>query len=378
MLSLGLEAFAQSKTNTAADATHQATLSEIHAAVERRAQEWSLALSTAVGEYAHGEKQLVAARIALDLANFQLTSHDKETEFAAQRLDFLKSKDTRLAHQDWLKQEVGLLLGQYYQHAFDLCKRAQQVYRFNTGDPSATFVEFGYFDKSHHGLLSGERLALAMRKMARAHRDQQRYEYALSKPISLAQLDPMALISLRATGSCEFDLPESEFDADFPGHFMRRIRSVAVTIPCVAGPYTTINATLTLLNSRIRRSNAVSPAYAEQPDGRPTVHLSPRRGAFRGDQPRTGGHRVVPRAKPQSPRPLREIRRDQPLATGGSAGHQRAHPRGLQLPGWRCATSRRRTHGDFGASTKEPITAVQPAPRIRQRVASRAQRANRT
>jgi hypothetical protein len=266
MFALGLEAFAQMKTQGAADASHQSTLAQIRAEVERRAEQWSLELSSAVGEREHLEKQLLTARIGLDLANFQLLAHDKETEFAAERLEFMENKSTALAHHEWLEQEVGLLLGQYYQLAFDLCKRVQQVYRFDTADAAATFVEFGYFDKAHHGLLSGERLALSLRKMARAYRDQERYEYELSKRVSLALCDPMALVSLRATGACEFMLPEALFDADFPGHFMRRIRSVAVTIPCVTGPYVNVNATLTLLNSRVRTTSALSPSYAERPD----------------------------------------------------------------------------------------------------------------
>jgi hypothetical protein len=266
MFALGLEAFAQMKTQGAADAGHQSTLAQIRAEVERRAEQWSLELSSAVGEREHLDKQLLATRIGLDLANFQLLAHDKETEFAAERLEFLENKPTALAHHEWLEQEVGLLLGQYYQLAFDLCKRTQQVYRFDTADAAATFVEFGYFDKAHHGLLSGERLALALRKMARAYRDQERYEYELSKPVSLALCDPMALVSLRATGACEFVLSEALFDADFPGHFMRRIRRVAITIPCVTGPYVNVNATLTLLNSRVRTNSALSPSYTERPD----------------------------------------------------------------------------------------------------------------
>jgi hypothetical protein len=266
MLALGLEAFAQMKTQNAADASHRATLAQIRSEMERRAQQWALELSSAVGEREHLDKQLIAGRIALDLANFQLQAHDKETEFAQDRLDFLENKVTNLSHHEWLQQEATLLLGQYYQLAFDLCKRAQQVYRFETGDATATFVEFGDFDTAHHGLLSGERLALSLRQMARAHRDQERFEYELSKPVSLALYDPMALVALRAVGECEFSLPESLFDADFPGHYMRRIRSVAVTIPCVTGPYVNVNATLTLLSSRIRTNTVLSPAYVEQPD----------------------------------------------------------------------------------------------------------------
>jgi hypothetical protein len=193
-------------------------------------------------------------------------SHDRETEFARDRLEFLENKQTGLPHFEWLQREYRLLLGQHYQVAFDKCKRLQQLYRFETGDQLATFVESGYFDKTHHGLLAGERLGLALHKMASAYCDQDRYEYELSKPVSLAICDPMALIALKATGACEFALTEQLFDADFPGHFMRRLRHVSVTIPCVTGPYTTVNATLTLLNSRVRTTSLPSSDYSERPD----------------------------------------------------------------------------------------------------------------
>ena len=48
-------------------------------------------------------------------------------------------------------------------------------------------------------------------------------------------------------------MPEEFFDMDCPGHYFRRIKSVAVSIPCVTGPYTSINCTLTLLKSSIRK-----------------------------------------------------------------------------------------------------------------------------
>lgn len=39
---------------------------------------------------------------------------------------------------------------------------------------------------------------------------------------------------------------------DFPGHYQRLIRSVALSIPCVVGPYTSISCTLRLLDSEYR------------------------------------------------------------------------------------------------------------------------------
>src|SRR5262249_8071213 len=60
-------------------------------------------------------------------------------------------------------------------------------------------------------------------------------------------------------------LPEELFDMDGPGHYFRRIRSVAVSIPCVTGPYTSVNCTLTLLKSAIRRTPLLRDgAYARE------------------------------------------------------------------------------------------------------------------
>jgi hypothetical protein len=70
--------------------------------------------------------------------------------------------------------------------------------------------------------------------------------------VSLALLDPVALLQLRTAGSCEFSVPEALFDIDYPGHYLRRIRSLSVTVPCVTGPYTGVPMRLTLVSSRTR------------------------------------------------------------------------------------------------------------------------------
>jgi hypothetical protein len=49
------------------------------------------------------------------------------------------------------------------------------------------------------------------------------------------------------------------FDQDYPGHFMRRIRSVSLTIPCVAGPYTGVHCRLTLIDSTTRIDPRLDP-----------------------------------------------------------------------------------------------------------------------
>jgi hypothetical protein len=106
--------------------------------------------------------------------------------------------------------------------------------------------------------------------MDTAYLDENRREYELTKHFSLRLHFPVEFLRLKATGRCEIELPEWMFDLDHPGHYMRRIKNVTLTVPCVAGPYNGVNCRLTLLSSITR----VGPRLIEPPaaccrDGRP-------------------------------------------------------------------------------------------------------------
>lgn len=84
------------------------------------------------------------------------------------------------------------------------------------------------------------------------------HDFELTKSVSVRQHAPLSLIDFRETGTCEVTLPEILFDMDCPGHYMRRISSVAVTIPCVVGPYTSVSCTVRLLSHTIRTTPRAS------------------------------------------------------------------------------------------------------------------------
>jgi hypothetical protein len=123
------------------------------------------------------------------------------------------------------------------------------------------FVKFNYWDGGRRGLLSGEALHLDLKRMEMAYHEHNRRELELTRHVSLRQLDPIALLRLKATGSATFAIPEWLYDRDFPGHYMRRIKSVALSVPSVVGPYTPLPCTLSLHRSRIR----VSPGLGDEP-----------------------------------------------------------------------------------------------------------------
>jgi hypothetical protein len=116
------------------------------------------------------------------------------------------------------------------------------------------------------GLLAGEKLYYDLKRMDMAYLDKNKREYEITRNISLVLHDPFALISLKEIGQCEIFLPEALFDADYPGHYMRRIKSISLTIPCVVGPYTSINCTLTLLSNKTRITSVSPDAYQENLD----------------------------------------------------------------------------------------------------------------
>ena len=90
----------------------------------------------------------------------------------------------------------------------------------------------------------------------------------ITQSFSLEQIAPQELIALRETGTAKVRIREFDFDLFYPGHYRRQIRAVRVSIPSVAGPYTNISATLTLLRSRIRSEAQPEPEALE------TSHLS--------------------------------------------------------------------------------------------------------
>jgi hypothetical protein len=95
--------------------------------------------------------------------------------------------------------------------------------------------------------------------MEKAYFDENIREYELTKHISLRLSFPFAFLQLRTTGRCEIEIPEWLFDLDFPGHYMRRIRTVSLTLPCVAGPYTGVHCRLTLIDSVTRIDPELNP-----------------------------------------------------------------------------------------------------------------------
>jgi hypothetical protein len=253
--------FSASFDKTEADTrTYESGKTAKIASYARRQQDWAFQSNQAAGEITQIFKQLRAAQIRESIADQELKSHRQQMKHAEEIERFLneegadkKGKQTNKALYAWMKRETNGLYAQCFQFAFDLARRAERALQHELCNPGLSYVHFGYL-AGKEGLLAGEKLYLDVRRMEMAYHELNQREYELTKHVSLLQLDPLALIQLRATGRCTLRVPEEAFDMDGPGHYFRRIKTVAVSIPCVTGPYASVSCTLTRLKSSIRKT----------------------------------------------------------------------------------------------------------------------------
>jgi hypothetical protein len=241
-------------------AAYAANVSSKMASYIRREQEWVFQSNLAIREIVQLDKQIVAAEIRLQIAQQELKNHLQQIANAQDINTFLhggsvpgynvKFSTTEL--YIWMKNQLFNIYQQSYQMAYTLAKKAEKAYQFELGIQNSEFIQYGYWNSSYQGLVSGEQLHMALKQMEQSFIEENVREFELTKHVSLNLTAPDQLLKLIQTGTCQITLPEELFDLDFPGHYFRRIKSVSITIPCIAGPYTTINASLHLLQNNIR------------------------------------------------------------------------------------------------------------------------------
>ena len=229
----------------------------------RRDQEWVFQANQAGREIIQIDKQIVAAEIRLRMAEKELAQQRQQIRNAEEVEQFLQTKFSNTELYQWMREQLKVLHRQSYQIAFDMAQKAEKALSFELGRPISV-IRYDYWDQGYEGLMAGEKLHFAIRQLEKIQHEENRRELEITKHISLNQLHPLALLQLRETGKCDFAVPEELFDLDFPGHYFRRIKSVSITIPCIAGPYTTVNATLRLKNNSIRINTGGEPYQRKQ------------------------------------------------------------------------------------------------------------------
>ena len=265
------QAVASSLRARAGALTYQSSRAGTVAAYGRRFKDWKFQADLARKEMTQLDQQIIAAEIRQRIAEADLENHEQQLAQAEAVEDFLKLKFTNQQLYSWMVSKVAAVHFGAYQMACQMAVQAEAAFRQELGpdEQSMSFIKFDNWDSLKIGLLAGDLLCQQLRQMEVAHIAANKRELEITKHVSLFQLDPTALLTLRETGSCEIHVPEVLFDMDFPGHYFRRIKSARISIPCMVGPYTNVSATLTLNESWTRRNANL--ADSTQPERDATV-----------------------------------------------------------------------------------------------------------
>ncbi len=243
--------------------SYHANKASIQAGHDRRWDEWKHQEKQASLELDNIDQQITASQVRVAMLEKEVKNAEMQLENSREVADFMTSKFSNKELYDWMVGQLSTLYFQSYQLAYEMAKKAQKSYQYEMGT-SQTFVEFGYWDSLRKGLLAGDKIQYDLRRMEMAYFENNKRHYEITKAFSLAALDGLSLMSLKETGSCYIHIPEALFDLDYPGQYMRRIKSVQVTIPCVTGPHTNLNGKLTLMENKWRKDMTDSAGnYAE-------------------------------------------------------------------------------------------------------------------
>lgn len=264
-----VSAIARSLQIISNDLSYQSTNAGRKAGFLRQLQDRVLQANIAGYEIKNIDKQILTQQIRINIANQEITNQQKQIDNAKEVEDFLRNKYTSQELYTWMEGQVRTLYYQAYTLAYDLAKKAEKAFRFERGLITSNFIQFGYWDPAYDGLFAGERLYIGLKQLEAAYQEKRGYDFEIVKNISLQQLNPLALIALRETCQCEFALPEVLFDMGYPGHYARRVKTVALTFACIVGPPTSVNCVLRLLEHKFRMDPTATNKsdYPERTDG---------------------------------------------------------------------------------------------------------------
>lgn len=220
------------------------------AGYERRKEEWKQQRQIAEYDKENVDLQMEGTKIKIASAKKELEVHKIAIEQRENQLKVLNTKFTNAQLYQWMVGNLNTVMWQSYQLAIHLALKAQEAYQFERSSKE-TFLTYEYWDASKKGLLSGENLMAALEQMQVAYLKTNDRKLEIEKQISLAYFCPESLQQLKQTGECYFDLTEAMYDADYPGHYMRKIVQISLTIPALVGPYQSIKATLCQIKNSI-------------------------------------------------------------------------------------------------------------------------------
>lgn len=234
------------------------------AAFDRRRDEWHHAWDQSQLELAQIDAQLAQFTAQETATRLQLRLAESTLGQAKASYDFLSKRFTKAQLYQWLNSQFSALYRQTYDATLALCLAAEACWQYETADFDTRFIQPGAWHATYRGLGAGELLKMNLLKMHAEYLRRHERELEIRKTVSLRELKrhtptstlnkewPQIHADLKK-GTCEFELTQPLFEDDYKDqqHYLRRIKTISVSLPALIGPYENIRATLTQTASKV-------------------------------------------------------------------------------------------------------------------------------
>ncbi|ATP44483.1 hypothetical protein CR511_10650 [Pseudomonas putida] len=243
----------------------------------RRRADWKFQYESAEKQMATVQAQLDALAVRETSAQMHIAHLHTQAAHSQAQLALYQGKFTGKAMYSWLRARLASIFYTYYDLTVTRCLMAQKALQWEKGD-TQVYLRTGTWNSAWAGLLCGEGLMLALGQMETAWVKWQKRELEVTRTVSLARLFDGKLssqgqavtlseavkalldgktvevddklehssLALAAGGmlSIQFGLKALNLAAGFETAASRRIRSIAVSLPALLGPYQDVHARL--------------------------------------------------------------------------------------------------------------------------------------
>lgn len=246
--------------NYASAANTLASVKQTQASYQRREQEWKLARTMAAVD-----QRMATSGIQLANDRYNIVRQEREIgrlryQFANNRLIYIVNQD-RKGLYDWMKKTYTNLYKDQLRIATSTAKAAQNALEFER-QTNFDFIGYGYMDQVKNDVHLGADLLLNdIERLDQKRLESDIRKNEMTKNISVANMAPLAFQEFKETGILQFETLKEWFDRDHPGHYMRLIQKVEVSIIGAISSSQGVHATL--YNNGISRVMTGSPFEEE-------------------------------------------------------------------------------------------------------------------
>lgn len=252
------QSIAQGFANIASSLSTISSMMSQLASYQRREQEWQFQSDLAGYDISIANQQIKIAE-----QNTRIVSQEREIasmnmDHATDTLEFLKTKFTNAELYRWMGNVLERTYSYMLSIATAVARTAEQQYYFEQQEQAGPFILNDYWEVpqtgalaltgggvDRRGLTGSARLLQDLTRLDQYAFETTKRKLQMTKMISLGQNFPDAFQTFRETGVLNFDLTNRLFDYDFPGHYLRLINGVKVSVIGLVPVYDNIKATLT-------------------------------------------------------------------------------------------------------------------------------------